>query len=50
MNILIQNILVLLVFAFAIGFLIRKFFLKPSTAGSKKKRLDSCGKSDCGCH
>ncbi len=50
MNILIQNILVLLVFSVAVGFLIKKFFYKPSVVMPKKKTLDSCGKSNCGCH
>ncbi|WP_162900344.1 MULTISPECIES: hypothetical protein [Aquimarina] len=50
MNILVQNILVLLVFAGAIGFIVRKFFWKPSMASAKKKSSKSCGNSGCGCH
>ncbi|WP_200825155.1 MULTISPECIES: hypothetical protein [Aquimarina] len=50
MNILIQNVAVILVFAGAIGFLIKKFFWKPSLSSVKKKSSNSCGSSGCGCH
>ncbi|WP_438710483.1 FeoB-associated Cys-rich membrane protein [Aquimarina muelleri] len=50
MNILIQNILIALIFAMAIGFLVRKFFWKPSLSSVKKKSTKSCGDSGCGCH
>jgi len=39
-----QEILVAITFAFAVGFLIKKFFWK------KKSTASSCGKDDCGCH
>lgn len=44
MNTIIQNILVFLAVALAIGFLAKKFFLKKS----KSKKV--CGTDDCGCH
>ena len=50
MNILIQNILVVLIFVLAVGFLIKKFFWKPSFSPAKKKSTKSCGDSGCGCH
>ena len=50
MNILIQNILVGIVFAIAIGFLIKKFFWKPQPSPINKKALGSCGKNGCDCH
>ncbi|WP_170864645.1 hypothetical protein [Aquimarina spongiae] len=50
MNIIIQNILVLLVFAVAVGFLIKKFFWKPSWSSAKKKDKGACGDGGCGCH
>jgi len=50
MNILIQNIAVLLIFALAIAFLVKKFFWKPQVAPTKKKTPDACGKNGCGCH
>ncbi|WP_200831878.1 hypothetical protein [Aquimarina sp. AU474] len=51
MNILIQNILVILVVAVALGFLIKKFVWKPSSITiGKKKSSNSCGDNGCGCH
>ncbi|WP_148639303.1 FeoB-associated Cys-rich membrane protein [Aquimarina longa] len=51
MNILIQNILVILIFAIAIGFLIKKFFWRTSsTSSASKKPSNSCGSDGCGCH
>ncbi|WP_344925007.1 FeoB-associated Cys-rich membrane protein [Aquimarina addita] len=51
MNILIQNILVLLVFGVAIGFLIKKFFWKSEEVTSSTKSNSSpCGNGGCGCH
>ncbi|MBP2833136.1 hypothetical protein J8281_13160 [Aquimarina sp. U1-2] len=49
MNIIFQNILVFLVFGGAVGYLIQKFFWKPSPSSSKKKSSSSCASSDCGC-
>ncbi len=46
MNIIIQNILVFTALALAVGFIVKKFILKP-----KKKSSKSCGGDDgCGCH
>ncbi|MEO2059803.1 MULTISPECIES: FeoB-associated Cys-rich membrane protein [Mesonia] len=45
---MIQEILVLVTFLIAVGFLLKKFFWK-----SPQKATDTgsaCGKSDCGCH
>ncbi|MDY8137045.1 FeoB-associated Cys-rich membrane protein [Aquimarina sp. 2201CG5-10] len=50
MNILIQNIIVLLIFAIAVGFLIKKFFWKPAFLSSKKKSDSSCDSTCGGCH
>jgi hypothetical protein len=50
MSILIQNIIVLLIFAGAIGFLIKKFFWKSSLSSAKKKSSKSCDSTGCGCH
>lgn len=45
MNAIIQNILVLVALVFAITFMVRKFFRKPT----KSKKV--CGGDDgCGCH
>ncbi|MGO1728614.1 MAG: FeoB-associated Cys-rich membrane protein [Psychroflexus halocasei] len=40
---MIQEILVFIAFAIAVGFIIKKFFWKS------KKTAKSCGMSDCGC-
>jgi len=45
---ILQNILVLVIFAIALGYLITKFIWKP--AFLKKKSDSSCGSSNCGCH
>ncbi len=45
---LIQEILVLITFLFALGYIITKFIWKPSFLSGKKK-AGSCGVSDCGC-
>ncbi len=50
MNLFVQNILVFVVFAIAIGFLIKKFIWKPKPVTSSKKTPGSCGKNGCGCH
>jgi len=38
-----QEILVVITFIIAVGFIIKKFFWKDKTA-------KACGKDDCGCH
>jgi len=51
MNTILQNILVLVVFGLAIGFLVKKFVRKPiASSNPKKNSSKSCGSSDCGCH
>lgn len=44
MNILFQNVLVFTALAIALGFLVKKFFLK------KPESKKACGEDDCGCH
>jgi len=46
MNDLIQNGLVILIFAIAVSFLVRKFFWKKKVALDNKK---GCSNSGCGC-
>lgn len=46
---MIQEILTISVFVIAVGYLITKFIWKPSFM-RKKKKSNSCGTSDCGCH
>lgn len=45
---IIQEILVLITFIFAVGYLITKFFWKPAFL-RKKKTAKACGVSGCGC-
>lgn len=45
---LIQNLLVLVGFLFALAYLITKFIWKP--AFLQKKTNTGCGSSNCGCH
>ncbi len=44
-----QNIIVLLIFLVAVGYLITKFIWKPAFLGGKSSKK-SCGEDDCGCH
>ena len=44
MNAIIQNILIVLALVLALGFLVKKFFLKSS------KSKNGCGNDDCNCH
>lgn len=46
MNTILQNILVFIVTAIALGFLVRKFFWKSQ----KKNITKTCGNNGCGCH
>lgn len=41
---MLQEILVLIIFAFALAYLIKKFFFKS------KKSAPTCGSAQCGCH
>jgi len=45
---ILQEILVLITFLTALGYIITKFVWKPAFLGGKKK-AGSCGVSDCGC-
>jgi len=49
MNML-QNILVYLILAIAIGYIAKKFFLPKRLFASKKANSKSCDQKDCGCH
>jgi len=46
---LLQQILVYITLALALGFLVKKFFL-PKLNASKKNNSQACGEEDCGCH
>jgi len=46
----IQNILVYIIVAVAIGYLVKKYFLPKTLFSSKKTNGTSCGDNDCGCH
>ncbi|MAW96134.1 MULTISPECIES: FeoB-associated Cys-rich membrane protein [unclassified Leeuwenhoekiella] len=46
---MLQNIVVLLIFLIAVGYLITKFIWKPSFLGGKSNGK-SCGSDNCGCH
>lgn len=43
---LLQTIIVLIIFTFALGYLITKFIWAPSFL---KKKNDNCGSGNCGC-
>lgn len=51
-----QTILVIVIFALAVGYLLKKFFWVPvfETRTKTPKTMDGnhtkCGKKDCGCH
>ena len=49
MNLILQNILVLICFSLAIGYLVKKFFWKTVVKSNTKSQA-ACGKNDCGCH
>ncbi len=46
---LLQEILVFITFAFAVGYMVTKFIWKPAFLKSSKKPEKSCGVSGCGC-
>ncbi|WP_274474161.1 FeoB-associated Cys-rich membrane protein [Mangrovimonas aestuarii] len=46
MNTVIQNILAFSTLAFALGYLVKKWFWNPTPAKTKK----ACGQDKCGCH
>ncbi len=45
-----QNIMVYIVLAVAVGYLAKKFLLPKSLFASGKGDTKACGKDDCGCH
>jgi hypothetical protein len=47
---LLQQILVYLILALAVGYIVKKFFLPKSLFASKEKGTKVCGQEDCGCH
>ena len=47
---LFQEIIVFVVFAFAVGYMITKFIWKPGFLKKGKSSGKNCGGSDCGCH
>lgn len=46
---LLQQILVYITLAIAVGYIIKKFFI-PSFLIKKKPSKKACGQDDCGCH
>lgn len=47
---ILQEILVLITFLIALGYMVTRFIWKPSfPGGSKKKDNTACGVSGCGC-
>lgn len=47
---LLQNILMYLTLAIAIGYISKKYLLPKRLFSSKKQSEKSCGSNDCGCH
>tara|TARA_E500000331_G_C16885553_1_gene552361 strand:- start:85 stop:243 length:159 start_codon:yes stop_codon:yes gene_type:complete len=48
---ILQEILVLITFLIALGYVVTRFIWKPSFAGGSKKKdsTSACGVSGCGC-
>jgi hypothetical protein len=46
---LVQEILVFMTFAFALGYLFTKFIWKPAFLKKKSEKTKACGVSGCGC-
>ncbi|MDX1326793.1 MAG: hypothetical protein R3299_03740 [Arenibacter sp.] len=46
----VQDILVYITVAIAVGYLVKKFLLPRSLFTRKKKISKGCGEGDCGCH
>ncbi|MEC7785030.1 MAG: hypothetical protein VYB38_16575 [Bacteroidota bacterium] len=46
---MIQNILVVLIFLIAVGYLVTKYIWKPAFLNGKSNNK-SCGSDNCGCH
>lgn len=47
---LIQEIIVLVIFSLAVGYILTKFIWKPTFLKRGKNSRKNCGGSDCGCH
>lgn len=47
---ILQEIIVLVIFAFAVGYIFTKFIWKPSFLKKNGGSGKNCGGSDCGCH
>ncbi|MEE9364029.1 MAG: hypothetical protein V3U92_15615 [Cellulophaga sp.] len=45
-----QDILVYIIVLAAFGYLAKKYILPKKLFPSKKKKENSCGTDDCGCH
>lgn len=47
---MLQQILVYITLAIAVGYIALKFFIPKSIWSSKKSSSKACGQDDCGCH
>lgn len=47
---MLQQILVYITLAMAVGYIALKFFIPKSIWSSKKSSSKACGQDDCGCH
>ncbi len=47
---IVQQILVYITLAIAIGYILKKFFLPKSLFSTKKQKSKACGQDDCGCN
>jgi len=47
---LLQEILVFITFAIALGYITTKFIWKPAFLKKKNEKTKACGVSDCGCN
>lgn len=47
---ILQQILVYITLAIAVGYIATKFFIPKSVWSSKKSNSKGCGDNDCGCH
>lgn len=45
-----QNILVLITFIIAVGYVVTKFIWKPAFLQNKKGSDKACGSANCGCN
>jgi len=47
---ILQEIIVFVIFAFAVGYIFTKFIWKPAFLKKNGRAGKNCGGSDCGCH